>query len=258
MDSRREENRRIISLLMALISKPWPSSRAVHSRPNRRGARFLTRARSSQAWISMSSADAWDGSAYRAGNYALLSHCRAREDFQRILGVMRLNARWQPLTTRHSPYSHGPTELDSRGRGLRLPGLTCPLIAFRDPAPGQRMRAVPVWFRHGEVSATAGVSPGVSDVGAKPATVDGDAVSAGPAADLSRPPASGPGMCRFGPSPAGSAAAAPNTALFPRCTVSCAGCTGRCRASGPGGSTTTGRSRARQLTAHVPARTRRL
>ena len=35
MDSRREENTRIISPLMPLISKPWPSSRAVHSSPNR-------------------------------------------------------------------------------------------------------------------------------------------------------------------------------------------------------------------------------
>ena len=41
MDSRREENRRIICPLMPLISKPWPSSRAVHSRPNRRGQGFL-------------------------------------------------------------------------------------------------------------------------------------------------------------------------------------------------------------------------
>ena len=41
MDSRREENRRIIWPLMPLISKPWPSSRAVHSRPNRRGERFF-------------------------------------------------------------------------------------------------------------------------------------------------------------------------------------------------------------------------
>jgi hypothetical protein len=36
MDWRREENRRIISPVMPVISKPWPSSRAVHSRPNRR------------------------------------------------------------------------------------------------------------------------------------------------------------------------------------------------------------------------------
>ena len=37
MDSRREENTRIMSPLMPAISKPWPSSRAVHSRPNRCG-----------------------------------------------------------------------------------------------------------------------------------------------------------------------------------------------------------------------------
>src|SRR5271169_2055624 len=36
MDSRREENRRIICPEMPLISKPWPSSRAAHSTPNRR------------------------------------------------------------------------------------------------------------------------------------------------------------------------------------------------------------------------------
>ena len=41
MDSRREENRRIISPEMPLISKPWPSSRAVHSRPNRSGEGFF-------------------------------------------------------------------------------------------------------------------------------------------------------------------------------------------------------------------------
>ena len=41
IDSRREENRRIISPLMPVISKPWPSSRAVHSRPNRRGEGFF-------------------------------------------------------------------------------------------------------------------------------------------------------------------------------------------------------------------------
>jgi hypothetical protein len=35
IDSRREENSRIISPLMPLISNPCPSSRAVHSRPNR-------------------------------------------------------------------------------------------------------------------------------------------------------------------------------------------------------------------------------
>ena len=35
MDSRREENTRIIAPEMPLISKPCPSSRAVHSRPNR-------------------------------------------------------------------------------------------------------------------------------------------------------------------------------------------------------------------------------
>jgi hypothetical protein len=35
IDSRREENRRIISPLMSLISNPWPSSRATHSSPNR-------------------------------------------------------------------------------------------------------------------------------------------------------------------------------------------------------------------------------
>ena len=36
IDARREENTRIISPEMPLISKPCPSSRAVHSRPNRR------------------------------------------------------------------------------------------------------------------------------------------------------------------------------------------------------------------------------
>ena len=41
IDSRREENSRIISPEMPLISKPWPSSRATHSRPNRRGEGFL-------------------------------------------------------------------------------------------------------------------------------------------------------------------------------------------------------------------------
>ena len=35
IDSRREENTRIISPEMPLISNPCPSSRAVHSRPNR-------------------------------------------------------------------------------------------------------------------------------------------------------------------------------------------------------------------------------
>ena len=35
IDSRREENTRIISPQMPLISNPWPSSRATHSRPNR-------------------------------------------------------------------------------------------------------------------------------------------------------------------------------------------------------------------------------
>jgi hypothetical protein len=35
----------------------------------------------------MSSADTWDGNAYRAGNYALLNHCRTGKDFQRILGM---------------------------------------------------------------------------------------------------------------------------------------------------------------------------
>jgi hypothetical protein len=36
IDSRREENRRIISPEMPLISNPCPSSRATHSTPNRR------------------------------------------------------------------------------------------------------------------------------------------------------------------------------------------------------------------------------
>ena len=36
MDSRREENSRIISPEIALISNPWPSSRASHATPNRR------------------------------------------------------------------------------------------------------------------------------------------------------------------------------------------------------------------------------
>ena len=34
MDSRRDENTRIIAPPMPVISKPWPSSRAIHSRPN--------------------------------------------------------------------------------------------------------------------------------------------------------------------------------------------------------------------------------
>ena len=41
IDSRREENTRIIWPEMPVISKPWPSSRAVHSRPNRRGEGFF-------------------------------------------------------------------------------------------------------------------------------------------------------------------------------------------------------------------------
>ena len=36
MDARREENSRIISPEMPLISNPWPSSRASQAKPNRR------------------------------------------------------------------------------------------------------------------------------------------------------------------------------------------------------------------------------